>query len=237
MRVEDTYPKKSNPENISQKSSQGHSHFLAWDKEYRHVTWGGPRSISMLDDYLSSSSMLLDLGCGTGRYLLPLSRKYDYVVGTDVSANAVLRARSYLRKNNSRVTFGGEGMAECLISSITCLPFSDSSFDAVMCLGVLQHLFEAERRLAMDEVKRILKSGGIFIIEVFGVRDMRYGGDEIEKGTFCRKSGIVYHYFTKEEVTSLLCAFDILEIKDTVSEKSIRGKPQRRHHIRAIARI
>ena len=76
---------------------QGKSHFLAWDEEYKHVTWGGPRSISMLEGLISSSSLILDLGCGNGRFLLPLSRKYT-AIGTDVSMTAVQRAREYLKK-------------------------------------------------------------------------------------------------------------------------------------------
>lgn len=204
------------------------SHFLAWDEEYKHVTWGGPRSISMLEGLISPSSRVLDMGCGNGRFLLPLSRKYESI-GTDVSATAVRRACSYISKNNSK--------AECLVSSITSNPFADGSFDAVLCLGVMQHLLKDERQIAISEIKRVMKSGAIFVIEVFGTEDMRYGGDEIETNTFCRKNGIIYHYFIQEELASLLSQFEIIEMKDIVSEKIFRGKPHRRHHIRAIARL
>lgn len=177
---------------------------------------------------MSESSRVLDLGCGNGRFLLPLSRKYESI-GTDVSETAVNRALSYLFKNNSH--------AECLVSSITLLPFSENSFDVVLCLGVVQHLLEDERKLAISEIKRVMKSGAVLVLEVFGTEDMRYGGEPIEKDTFRRKSGIIYHYFTQEEIASLLLGFEIIEIKDIVSEKMFSGKPHRRHHIRAIARL
>ncbi|SFM69473.1 class I SAM-dependent methyltransferase [Methanolobus profundi] len=204
------------------------SHFLAWEEEYKHVTWGGPRSISMLEGLVSPSSRVLDLGCGNGRFLLPLSRKYESV-GTDVSSTAVSRARSYLFKNNSQ--------AECLVSSITSLPFSESSFDVILCLGVLQHLLEDERQMAITEIKRVMRTGAVFVMEVFGTEDMRYGGEPIEKDTFRRKNGIIYHYFTQEELSSLLSGFEIIEMKDVVSEKMFSGKPHRRHQIRAIVRL
>lgn len=219
-------------ENSSFPGNASKSHFFAWDEEYKHVTWGGPRSISMLEDLVVPSSRVLDLGCGNGRFLLPLSRKYE-AVGTDVSATAISRARSYLSRNNSK----DDLQAECLVSSITSLPFSDNSFDAVLCLGVVQHLLEEERQMAITEIKRIMKGGSVLVIEVFGTGDMRYGGNEVEKNTFSRKSGIIYHYFSKEELSSLLCGFEIIEMKDIISEKIFGGKPHRRHQIRVIARL
>ncbi len=208
------------------------SHFLAWDEEYKHMTWGGPRSISMLEGLISPSARVLDLGCGNGRFLLPLSRKYESL-GTDVSLTAVKRAQTYISKNN----IDDEKKVELLVSSITCLPFSDDSFDAVICFGVLQHLLETERKEAISEIKRVMRSGAVLVIEVFGTEDMRYGGDAIEKDTFRRKSGIIYHYFTQDEIRSLLHGFDIVEIKDQISEKKFHGTIHRRHHIKVIARI
>ncbi|MDK2832894.1 MAG: hypothetical protein PWQ51_1416 [Methanolobus sp.] len=214
------------------KDLQGKSHFLAWDEEYKHVTWGGPRSISMLEGLISSSSLILDLGCGNGRFLLPLSRKYN-AIGTDVSPTAVQRAREYLIKSNVEI----DKRAECLASSITSIPFSGNSFDAILCLGVLQHLLEGERKQAISEIKRVMKSGAVFVLEVFGTEDMRYGGESVEKDTFIRKNGIIYHYFTRDELASLLEGFEIIEMKDIVSEKKFHGEPQRRHQIRVIARL
>ncbi len=211
---------------------QSKSHILAWDEEYKHVTWGGPRSISMLEGLISSSSLVLDLGCGNGRFLLPLSRKYN-TIGTDVSATAVRRAREYLSKSN----VGSDKRSECLASSITSIPFSDNSFDAILCLGVLQHLLEDERKQAISEIKRVMKSGAIFVLEVFGTEDMRYGGESVEKDTFIRKNGIIYHYFTRDELESLLEGFNILEMKDLVSEKKYHGELHRRHQIRVITRL
>jgi SAM-dependent methyltransferase len=186
----------------------------------------------MLEGLISCSSLILDLGCGNGRFLLPLSRKYN-AIGTDVSPTAVQRAREYLIKSNVEI----DKRAECLASSIISLPFSENSFDSILCLGVLQHLLEDERKLAISEIKRVMKSGAIFVLEVFGTEDMRYGGESVEKDTFIRKNGIIYHYFTRDELVSLLDGFDILEMKDLVSEKKFHGEPHRRHQIKVIARL
>lgn len=204
------------------------SHFLAWDEEYRHVTWGGPRSISMLGEFISSStSRILDAGCGNGRYLLPLSRNYD-AVGIDVSATGVSKADAYIRKSGQE--------ASLLVSTITELPFSESSFDAVLCYGVLQHLFENERNQAMSEFKKVLKPGALLFFEAFGVDDMRYGGEEVERDTFVRKGGIIYHYFSETELRLLFNEFEILSLENIKSEKRFKGELYTRHHIRAILR-
>jgi ubiquinone/menaquinone biosynthesis C-methylase UbiE len=204
----------------------GSAHLLAWDEEYRHVRWGGPRPISAVEEHIPPGSRVLDAGCGNGRYLLPLSRKYD-VVGTDVAVNALSEARSYLGRSGQ--------YAECAASTITALPFSDHSFDAVLCYGVLQHLFESERVLAVEELKRVLKPSGMLFIEVFGTEDMRFGGQEVENSTFIRKGGIIYHYFTEQELVSLLSGFAQVDIKSIITEKTFRGERHIRHHIKGTA--
>lgn len=200
----------------------------AWEEEYRHVSWGGPRPIAAVEKVLSPGSLLLDAGCGNGRYLLPLSKKHD-VVGTDISLIALSRARDYLEKSGQDVG--------CLASSITHLPFSDDSFDAVVCYGVLQHLLENERVLAVEELRRVLRPHGLIFFEVFGTNDMRYGGEEIESNTFRRKGGIIYHYFTEKELGLLFEGFSIGEIRSIKTEKRFRGEIHIRHHIKGVASL
>ncbi|KXS44026.1 MAG: hypothetical protein AWU59_752 [Methanolobus sp. T82-4] len=199
----------------------------AWEEEYRHVNWGGPRPISGVEEALAPGSLVLDAGCGNGRYLLPLSKNFD-VVGTDISVNALLKAGQYLEKGGSQ--------AGCVASSITHLPFLSNSFDAIVCYGVLQHLFENERLLAIEEIRRVLRPGGLVFFEVFGTDDMRFGGYELEKNTFCRKNGVIYHYFTEEELKLLFRDFAIKEIKSIRNEKRFRGEIHTRHHIKGIVR-
>lgn len=204
------------------------SHILAWDGEYRHVRWGGPRPVSAVEKEVLPGSLVLDAGCGNGRYMLPLSRIYD-VVGMDVAMNALSEARSYLGRSGRH--------AECIASTLTALPFSDNSFDAVVCYGVIQHLFESERKLAVEEIRRVLKPSGILFVEVFGTADMRFGGQEVEHNTFVRKGGIIYHYFTEHELGSLLSGFSQVDLKSIRTEKTFNGELCTRHQIKGRARL
>ena len=72
-------------------------------------------------------------------------------------------------------------------------------------------------------------------MEVFGKDDMRYGGQEIEPGTFSRENGIVYHYFDNAELEELLRDFSY-NIIESRKEKMFRGKSYTRHMICAVAK-
>ena len=95
---------------------------------------------------------VLDLGCGDGRTSSPLvlARGASYV-GADVSRTAV-------------ATAVGAGLDVRLIEDPRRLPFAGASFDVVVCVEVLEHLF-APHEVAV-EVHRVLRPGGTFVATV-----------------------------------------------------------------------
>jgi ubiquinone/menaquinone biosynthesis C-methylase UbiE len=198
---------------------------LAWEKEYRHLQWGCAGSISHITEMLPTGSKVLDVGCGCGRHLFPLSACYS-TTGMDISSIALHRARDYLKKQDRK--------ADYATASLTHLPFKGEIFDAVICLGVLQHLTEAGRYAAASEIRRVLKYNGLVFLEVFGSQDMRYGGEEVEERSFMRQNGILYHYFTPKEIRTLFKEFRFFELKDNLLEKNYRGEKYIRHMISAV---
>ncbi len=202
-------------------------HFDAWEEEHRHVRWTGARNLPEIKSYLRDNSKILDVGCGKGRYCLPLSKDYE-LYGTDISITAL---RSFREKAESR-----DLLLPLFHSSATHIPFKNRFFDAAICTGVLQHLLENERREAASEITRTLKPGGLLFFEAFGIDDFRYGGEEVELHTFARKNGIIYHYFTKEELEELFSDFEFIDIKEKKREKNFHGKKYSRHSISFVAR-
>ncbi len=200
---------------------------LAWEKEYRHLQWGCAGSISHITEMLPPGSKVLDVGCGCGRHLLPLSARYS-TTGMDISSIALYRARDYLKKQDRKADF--------VTASLTHLPFKGETFDAVICLGVLQHLTEAGRYAAASEIRRVLKCNGLVFLEVFGSQDMRYGGEEVEERSFMRQNGILYHYFIPEEIKILFKGFEFLGFKDNILKKNYRREKYIRHMISAVMR-
>ncbi|ADE37387.1 class I SAM-dependent methyltransferase [Methanohalophilus mahii] len=197
-------------------------HFNAWEEEYRHVRWAGPLDISSLQEELEEGELILDAGCGHGRYAISLSHEYT-TMGCDVSQRGLLRLQEKAELPLCR-------------ASITDLPFPEDSFDVVLCQGVLQHLFEAERKQAADQMTNVLKPGGKLIFEAFGRQDMRYGGEAVEQHTFRRKNGIIYHYFIMEELEDLFDKLDITKKENRLKKKIFRGREYTRHSIFFVAR-
>lgn len=205
-------------------------HILAWDKEYSHLRWGGPASIRNLQAHLQAGSRILDAGSGNGRYLGELARYYT-AAGIDISLTA-------LRSSRKQLTRSGR-FAEHIRASVHKLPFKARSFDGILCYGVLQHLFREEREAAVVEFKRVLRERGFIFFEAFGSEDMRCGGGlstPFEKNTFVRQNGLIYHYFTKEEVKSLFNEFETTELENVIKEKTFRGEIYKRHMVRGIFR-
>jgi len=98
----------------------------------------------------------LDVACGTGRGVLVLRERSALVVGVDGTLEMLQRARAKADKPGS--CFCRANAAE--------LPFPDATFDLVSCLNFL-HLFpgKAEKARFVFEIGRVLKPGGIAVIE------------------------------------------------------------------------
>jgi ubiquinone/menaquinone biosynthesis C-methylase UbiE len=97
----------------------------------------------------AASKLIVDVGCGTGRYSRPLSdRLRAKVIGIDPSERMLAVARA--KPDDERVEFR-HGSAERL-------PLDDACADMVFMSMVLHHLHD--RRAAARECRRVLRSGG-----------------------------------------------------------------------------
>src|SRR6478736_3886543 len=95
----------------------------------------------------------LEIGCGPGRLMRPMSRHFTEIHGVDVSDEMIALARDRLRDTpnaHPHVT-DGAALAE----------FPDESFDFVYSYAVFQHVPSPEVIAAyMRETHRVLKTGG-----------------------------------------------------------------------------
>jgi ubiquinone/menaquinone biosynthesis C-methylase UbiE len=106
----------------------------------------------------------LELGCGTGFFLLNLMQAGVATRGhlTDVSAGMVAAAE----RNAAALGLPVEGR----VADAERLPYPDDSFDLVVGHAVLHHIPDVE--LALREVLRVLRPGGRF---VFAGEPTRWG--------------------------------------------------------------
>ncbi len=91
-------------------------------------------------------STLLDAGCGEGFVVGYISKRLPElkITGVDLSEDAIEYAKSH---------FGDH--ARFRTGSVYKLPFSDKSFDTVLCSEVLEHLDDPNR--AVGELKRVAR--------------------------------------------------------------------------------
>jgi ubiquinone/menaquinone biosynthesis C-methylase UbiE len=140
------------------------------------------------------SRRALEIGCGPGRLLRPMSRYFGEIHGIDVSDEMIAQARQKLRGvPHAHVHHaGGSDLAM----------FEDGSFDFVYSYAVFQHIPSAAVVFSyLRETVRVLKPGGVARLHINGLpktsasyttwEGVRIGADEV-------------HAFTKERGVRLL---------------------------------
>jgi SAM-dependent methyltransferase len=99
--------------------------------------------------------LVLDVGCGMGRFADIASRWGARVVGVDLSAAAEVAARNM--EDREAVSI--------FRADVFSLPFAPESFDYIYSLGVLHHTPNCEQ--AFKRLPRLLKPGGTIILWVY----------------------------------------------------------------------
>ncbi|MES2621369.1 MAG: class I SAM-dependent methyltransferase [Bacteroidota bacterium] len=111
--------------------------------------------------HLTEKSLVLDVGCGSGRWSKYLADKVAHIEAIDPS-DAVLAAAKLLRDTkNVRISK----------ASADSIPFEDNSFDFVFSLGVLHHI--PDTKLAMQHCISKLKQNGYFLVYLYYNLDNR----------------------------------------------------------------
>jgi SAM-dependent methyltransferase len=115
--------------------------------------------IATLAELLPRGSRVLDAGCGYGRIALPLARVGYRIEGIDLSPEMVEAAGTAAQAESLEVGF--------TLGSMTKLPLEDTAFDAAICLwsAFNELLDEPEQLAAVKEMRRVLRPGGLLLIE------------------------------------------------------------------------
>lgn len=104
-------------------------------------------------------SRALDVPCGTGRLTGALAERGSLVVGCDLSASMLHRARD--RAPGGAAT----GSVVFTRASVGRLPFPDRAFDTVVCVNFLQLVPRARWPGLLTELRRVLRPGGTLLVE------------------------------------------------------------------------
>ena len=139
--------------------------------------------LQTLEDRLPKwrEKQILDVGCGTGAILQRLGNP-ERNIGIDLATEAVSICH---RRGLNNVRQG----------DICALPFGDDSFDAVICSSVLYHQWVSDVAGAVREMRRILRPGGLLLVNVPAFRFLYSQHDE---------AVMTARRFRKSEVRGLL---------------------------------
>jgi ubiquinone/menaquinone biosynthesis C-methylase UbiE len=115
-------------------------------------------SLNLVSNYLnliSKEKIILDAGCGTGKFLNILETNGKEYVGIDLSKDQLKKAKAKSKKDNSLF----------IESNLSNINLEDNKFDLIVSSWVLGTITDiSERNKCLSELKRVLKPGGIIIL-------------------------------------------------------------------------
>jgi SAM-dependent methyltransferase len=173
---------------------------------------------------------LIDLGCGTGRLLVPFARRGFWCLGVDLS-----EAMLAVLGEKADAAGVSVGRLRANLVELDCL--RDATFDFAACLfSTLGMIAGADhRRRAVAHMRRVLRPGGVLVLHVhnrlFSAQDpagRRWlvtdwfrslagspsAGDRVMP-THRGVAGLALHLFTRREAVRLLrgVGFEVLEVR------------------------
>ena len=101
----------------------------------------------------SSNELVLDLGCGTGFLFPHIEKRLGFLVGLDVSRNALRQAKNRT-KNRSNL--------ELVCADADKTPFPNHIFDKIFAITILQNMPQPTKTI--KEMKRTGKPQAIFAL-------------------------------------------------------------------------
>jgi ubiquinone/menaquinone biosynthesis C-methylase UbiE len=148
----------------------GHDWFLPLYDPFVKLL-GGDRARRVLLDQaaIRPSHHVLDLGCGTGTFVVLVKRLHPNVevAGLDPDPKALARATRKAERKAVSIRFD-QGFSDRL-------PYPDASFDRVFSSFVFHHLPSEEKEPTLREVRRVLKPGGSLHMLDFGGPENAHG--------------------------------------------------------------
>lgn len=115
-----------------------------------------PARLRYFDRFMNwQGARVLDLGCAGGFMAESLALRGAQVTGIDPAADAIAAAIAHAASAGLTIAYG--------VGSGEVLPYADGTFDAVVCVDVLEHV--ADLQFVLAEVSRVLRPGGIFLFD------------------------------------------------------------------------
>ena len=181
-------------------------------REYDAALAGTPLlelDLRFAERHFTMPGQLVDLGCGTGRLLLPFARRGFACLGVDLSEAMLDVVREKAEREGLKIDRLKANLVE-----LDALP--DAGFDYAACLfstlGMIRGCDNQARFL--NHVRRILKPGGAFVLHAhnagyrFGWGIGKAGAEPGDRTMPQHRGGadLTLHHFTRRELVRHLSA-------------------------------
>ncbi|PTX56603.1 3-demethylubiquinone-9 3-methyltransferase [Litoreibacter ponti] len=134
-------------------AAQWWSDEIRWVRTLKNMV---PGRLSWFDTKIDwADKAVLDLGCAGGFMAEALAERGAQVTGIDPARDAIEAARVHAAQEGHAIRYD-TGVGEAL-------PYEDASFDAVVCVDVLEHVQDLHQ--VCREVARVLRPGGTFLFD------------------------------------------------------------------------
>ena len=182
-------------------------------KRSRHGQLEYAVTMNYIHRFTAPGAKILEIGAGTGRYSIALAKEGMNVTAVELAESNL----SVLRENS----VGIENLCAYHGDATDLSRFPDASFDMVLVLGPLYHLFEKEDvNSAIDEAIRVTKPNGVIFfafISVYGIMYANYLKGNWASGL---EENFTGDYRVKHFKEQLFTGYDVAEF-----EQLFDGKP------------
>ncbi len=142
---------------------------------------------------------VLDCGAGGNCPPLALFSHHGYQVqGIEQDKDQIQKANDFAAKYGLNLNISAGDMRE--------LPFPDQTISYAYSYNSIFHLSKTDIGKAVNEMKRVLKPGGLCFINFLSTHDFGYGeGEKVGDGEYSQKEGekTVWHSFFNEDEADL----------------------------------
>ncbi|MEM1078040.1 MAG: bifunctional 2-polyprenyl-6-hydroxyphenol methylase/3-demethylubiquinol 3-O-methyltransferase UbiG [Pseudomonadota bacterium] len=146
-------PQRNDLQIYDDRADQWWTDEVRWVRTLKNMV---PGRLAYFDRFIDWQGQdVLDLGCAGGFMAEAIARKGARVTGIDPASKAIAAAQAHADAGDLQIRYD-TGVGEAL-------PYEDASFDAVVCVDVLEHVEHLAQVIA--EVSRVLRPGGMFLFD------------------------------------------------------------------------
>jgi len=150
--------------------------------------------------------IVLDVGCGNCRNLVPFLNKKIKCIGLDFSKNMIKESKIFLKRRDLETSL--------IVANSEKMPLKNDCVNAIICTNVIHNINSKEKRIAaLKDMDRVLKQNGKILLSVWNRCQKRfllnfilsffsshYSDVFVDWNYHGKKYKRFYHLYTKNEL-------------------------------------